>query len=144
MTALCFLACCTEGRIKVYEGDMIAITRWQGKWVYGNKILLEGQYKVGWGLQIYVTLGASEKCWNLSIRTLLRLVNIAHLRSVFLHITEAGADSDLEECRIKVSNSVFLHITDTGDGCCNTYLYPEGVLTSKRQKNTTETRRDPI
>ncbi len=34
--------------------------------------------------------------------------------SVFLHITDTGADSDLEECGIKVSNSVFLHITETG------------------------------
>ncbi len=35
--------------------------------------------------------------------------------SVFLHITDTGADSDLEECGMKVSNFVFLHITDTGD-----------------------------
>ncbi len=74
MTALRF-PCCAEGRIKVYEGDMMAITRWQGKWVYGNKILSEGHYEVGRGLQIYVTLSSNEKCWNLSIQTLLRLVN---------------------------------------------------------------------
>ncbi len=37
------------------------------------------------------------------------------LNSIFLHITDTGADSDLEECGIKVSNSDFLHITDTGE-----------------------------
>ncbi len=35
--------------------------------------------------------------------------------SVFLHKTETGADSYLEECGIKVSNSVFLHKTETSD-----------------------------
>lgn len=41
-TALCF-PCCAEGRIRVEKGDTMIITRWDRKWVYGDKKLPKGQ-----------------------------------------------------------------------------------------------------
>lgn len=51
-TALC-LPCCAEGRIKVNKGDTMIITRWERKWVYGDKKLSKaevdnGQEVKGW------------------------------------------------------------------------------------------------
>ena len=40
-TALC-LPCCAEGRIEVNKGDTMIITRWERKWVYGDKKLSKG------------------------------------------------------------------------------------------------------
>jgi hypothetical protein len=38
MTALC-LPWCAEGRVKVEKGDTMIVSRWESRWVYGDKKL---------------------------------------------------------------------------------------------------------
>ena len=42
VTALC-APCCVEGFIKVEKGDVLTVTRWERKWVYGDKQLSKGR-----------------------------------------------------------------------------------------------------
>ena len=34
---------CSEGFIKVEKGDIITVSRWESKWVFGNKHLSKGR-----------------------------------------------------------------------------------------------------
>lgn len=42
MTAIC-LPCCAEDRVQVKKGDIMIITRWERKWVYGDQQVSKGQ-----------------------------------------------------------------------------------------------------
>lgn len=46
-TAICLPCCAGEGRIQVDKGDTMIITRWERKWVYGDKKLSKEENDTG-------------------------------------------------------------------------------------------------